>query len=289
MERPVEAAGKHGRRDLPGPQRSARVKMLLVIIPFLVAAPAHACMDGQVRFGFYASFRPVSYISGTGAHLGYEADLLTAIEAVSGGKLSFSRRGITAWKDIWLRPAGPDLDMAGGGITILESRTRDRAGRRAIMFTAGHIEFRQSLLVRREDAGRLARYEDLGGQDKVGVMPGTTGEARFLELTAGARPRVVRLPDETALIEALAAGRIDAVAGADTGNRFASRESKGALVITALDGRVEKGGFALDARRTALAACLDRHIAHVTDSGRVGYAEWLDDPEVFTRRARKGP
>ena len=141
------------------------MKMLLVITTFLFVVPAHACMDRQVRFGFYASFKPVSYNSETGAHLGYEADLLTALEAVSGGRLSFSRQGITAWKDIWLRPAGPDLDMAGGGITILESRTRDRAGRRAIVFTAGHIEFRQSLLVRREDAGRLARYVFPGVDD----------------------------------------------------------------------------------------------------------------------------
>ena len=263
--------------------------MLLVFIAFLFAAPAHACMDGQVRFGFYTPFKPVSYSSETGAHLGYEADLLTALEAVSGGKLSFLRQGITVWKDIWLRPAGPDLDMVGGGITILESRTRDQTGRRTIMFTAGHIEFRQSLLVRREDAGRLARYEDLERQDKVGVMAGTTGEARLLELTAGVGPRVVQLQDDTALIKALAAGRIDAVAGADTGNRFASRESKGALVVTAMDRQVEKGGFALAARHTALAACLNRHIAHVTDSGRIGYTEWLDDPEVFMRHTRKGP
>jgi len=71
----------------------------------------------------------------------------------------------------------------GGGITILESRSRDAAGRRATVFTAGHIEFRQSLLVRVTDAVRLGRHQDLTSADRVGVLAGTTGEARFLELT----------------------------------------------------------------------------------------------------------
>ena len=132
------------------------------------------------------------------------------------------------------------------------------------MFTSGHIAFRQSLLVRAEDAERIARHGDLTGADRVGALADTTGEARFLELTgiadgagvlaAGTRvetphgtavadgsadyvidaagaspdlagrqrvrpassamPTVVYYSDETSLIEALAAGSIDAVASA---------------------------------------------------------------------------
>ena len=100
-------------------------------------SPSAACGDGPVlQVGFYAFFAPVSYstdpdlsTAGFDEHLGYEADLLTALEAMDGAGLSFERRGIADWSDIWLQAAGPDYDLVGGGITILDSRTRNADGR----------------------------------------------------------------------------------------------------------------------------------------------------------------
>ena len=331
----------------------SRVSVVGIAILWLAASPVQAAgppgfacpdEDKTVEFGFYGHFEPVSYSavrdpgsSGFDSHRGYEADLLSALEAMESARLSFSRRAIGAWKGIWLLPAGPRYDMVGGGITVLDSRTRDEAGRTAIAFTAGHIKFRQSLLVRAEDAERLARHRGLTGTDRVGALAGTTGEARLLELTgiadasgvltAGTRvdtpdgtrvadgtadyvinaaaaspeladrrrlrpasdamPVVVYSAEEPALIEALAAGRIDAVAKGEIGNRADALAYGGSLVVTALDNQAETGGFALAAEDSALAACLDRHIAWLTDGGRIGYREWLDDPSVFMRRARQ--
>ena len=305
---------------------------------------AQACPaeERTLRLGFYAHFAPVSHSadpdpasSGFDVHLGYEADLLTALEAMKGVNLSFSRRGIGDWDGIWLLPSGSRYDMVGGGITILDARTRDADGRTAIVFTAGHVVFRQSLLVRAADAHRLARHRDLTAADRVGVLAGTTGEARLLELTgiadargvlaagtrvetdgnvvvadgsadyvidaagsssiltgrrhlrpaSAVRPQVVYFPDDAALIEALAAGRIAAVARGEIGNRADARTHGSAFAVTALDSRVEAGGFAVAAADAPLAACLDRSIAWLTDGGRIGYKEWLDDPAVFMRRA----
>lgn len=134
------------------------------------AASPKACTDGSrvLNVGFYAFFTPVSYSAdedpnseGFNTHVGYEADLLTALEAMKGTGLSFSRRGIAPWDDIWLQSAGPDYDIVGEGITILDSRRRDAAGKQVVLFTSGHIAFRQSLLVRAEDSERLASYADL--------------------------------------------------------------------------------------------------------------------------------
>ncbi len=332
----------------------------------IVAAPATACTTGEreLKYGFYAYFEPVSYSEdrapdapGFDVHLGYEADLLTALEAMESANLSFSRHGIPVWDDIWLLAAGPHYDIVGGGITVLEARTRDATGRAAIVFTSGHIRFRQSLLVRAANVRQLARYEDLTAATRVGVLAGTTGEARLLEMTgitdadgvliAGTRvanweavvadgsasyaitaggatagpdrrpppphpaapppaarasapvggrqhlwppaatmPQVVYLADEEALFAALGAGRIDAVAGAEIGNRMGARNGGGAFEVTALDDRAEAGGFALAAADERLAACLDRMIDWLTDGGRIGYQEWLEDPAVFLRRAR---
>ena len=151
------------------------------------------CAEGNriLNVGFYAFFSPISHsetpenpdCSGFNQHRGYEADLLSALEALDGAGLSFSRRAIPAWDDIWLRSATPEYDLIGGGITILESRTLDASGQSIVAFTSGHVAFRQSLLVRAEDAANLASYDSLNSEVRVGVLRGTTGEFRLLQLT----------------------------------------------------------------------------------------------------------
>ena len=151
---------------------------------------ARCTEEGRIlEYGFFAHFEPVSYSPGpdpgTNAfdeHQGYEADLLTALEAMEGAGLAFNRRGIDLWPGIWLLPSTPEYDIVGGGITILEERTLDASGMPAISFTSGHIEFGHSLLVRAADAERLAEYGDLTGGDRVGVSAETTTEARFLQI-----------------------------------------------------------------------------------------------------------
>ena len=262
------------------------LKLPFLVLALVVAAttPARSCPTESttLRVGYYAHFEPVSYVA-DGAHRGYEADLLTAIEAAS--RLRFERRAIDEWPGIWLLPATPAYDIVGGGITALEARTRDARGRQAIRFTAGHIEFRQSLLIRAENARRIAGVGDLTAVDRVGVVPDTTGEARLLERLRAVRPQVVRMRDERALLSALRDGRLTAVARGHIGNGYAASRSGGAFVVTALDSKIETGAFALSAADTALAACIDRLVAQITDDRRIGYAEWLTDPAVFVRRA----
>ena len=152
-----------------------------------------SCTDGTriLNVGFYAFFAPVSYSANEepgspefNTHQGYEADLLTALEAMEGAGLSFKRTAIPAWDSIWLKSTEPEFDMIGGGITILDSRTRDADGTPRVTFTSGHINFQQSLLVRAEDAERLATHAVLTSDVRVGALPGTTGENRLLQLTA---------------------------------------------------------------------------------------------------------
>ena len=151
-----------------------------------------ACTTGGkvLNVGFYAFFAPVSYTAdpdpnavGFREHRGYEADLLTALESLDGAGLAFARHPIQPWDDIWFSPLRDDIDMVGGGITILDSRTRDAAGAQVVRFTSGHITFRQSLLVRAGEAERFPDHAHLTSQHRVGALAGTTGEARLLQLT----------------------------------------------------------------------------------------------------------
>ena len=127
--------------------------------------PAAAEEGRTLNFGYYAHFAPVSHSGdedpasdGYNTHVGYEADLLTALEGMKGANLTFSRKPISLWDGIWLKPAGPEYDIVGGGITILDTRTRNAEGDEVVVFTSGHIAFRPSLLVRVEDADRRSSH-----------------------------------------------------------------------------------------------------------------------------------
>lgn len=85
------------------------------------------------------------------------------------------------------------------------------------------------------------------------------------------------------LLEALATGAIDALARGEIGNRTAAHGGDFALPV--LDEAVEWGGFTLAAERARLAGCISRHIDWLTDGRRIGYGEWLADPDVFMKRA----
>lgn len=165
----------------------------LCLCPLLVRASGAetiSCADDALDFGFYAFFDPVSYSAdedpqsqGFHRHRGYEADLLTALEAMQDAGLSFSRHPIPVFDDIWLQSASPEYDIVGGGITILDARTRDATGAEKVSFTSGHITFRQSLLTRAEDVERMNSYDMLSSDMRVGALANTTGEFRLLELT----------------------------------------------------------------------------------------------------------
>lgn len=142
-----------------------------------------------VSLAFYAHYAPVSSsldprpgTAGFDLHTGYEADLLDAVEAMAGVGVTFRRHGVDDWGGIWLLPAAEGIDIACGGITIDAGRTRGPDGDVAVRFTDGHIDFRQSLLVRAADAARLDAYDALSGDDTVGVQTATTGESRLLQL-----------------------------------------------------------------------------------------------------------
>lgn len=155
--------------------------------PAPTPAPApcpEACTTGgrTLNYGFFSDFRPLSY-GEDGTHRGYEADLVSALEAMEGAELRFSRKAIAVWDGIWLLPATPDYDLVGGGITIREARTRDESGAEVVRFTSGHVAFRQSLLVRAADASEIPTYDSLDRTKKVGVLSDTTGEERLLQLT----------------------------------------------------------------------------------------------------------
>ena len=107
-----------------------------------------------------------------------------------------------------------------------------------------------------------------------------------IEGPAGTVNEVLVLSTDREQLDALESGRVDAVARGELGNREASRNSGARFVVTALDPAVEYGGFAFDKDDQALAGCIDARIDYLTDHRRIGFAEWLKDPQAFEQRAR---
>ena len=102
-------------------------------------------------------------------------------------------------------------------------------------------------------------------------------------------PQIIYLGADTGELELLAAladGRIDAIARGTIGNQEGAVASDGQFVVTALDAQVEYGGFTLSRNDAELISHLNGWIDYLTDSGNIGYAEWLNDSNVFMARAQ---
>ena len=122
-----------------------------------------ACAEAVLNLGFYAYFEPVSYSAAAdpdsaefNLHHGYEADLLTALEAMddAGHDLQSDRPSQNGKAFGCARPA-PNLTSSAAASPSWTPAVRDRTGAEPITFTSGHIAFRPSLLVYTEDAHAL--------------------------------------------------------------------------------------------------------------------------------------
>lgn len=247
-----------------------------------VVKTSYACTNGApLTLGFYAYFEPISYSLQEDPESmafndqgGYEADLITALEAVEGAKLSFNRRGIRDWPGIWLLSSQPGYDVVSGGITILDERTKDAQGQPAVAFTRGHVAFRQSLLVRNGEVERFDSYDKLTSDARVGALAGTTGEARLLQL--------VELADENGV---LAPGvRVETPAGTVTA------DGTDAYVVTASDASPSLEGRTLllppdDARPQVVYLGYERGEAELLDALRNGAVDAVARGEIGNSQA----
>ncbi|PVZ69682.1 transporter substrate-binding domain-containing protein [Pelagibaculum spongiae] len=144
----------------------------------------------SLRYGFFSDFNPLSYAatlnefsSEANDPLGYEPSLIKAVSLFGKGALQFQSIAIpNPFKGIWLDSASTDFDLVGGGITALENRRYVGSDHSSplITFGVGHVSFRQSLLTR--ENFEITNYHELNHGHKIGVLAGTTGEVRLLEL-----------------------------------------------------------------------------------------------------------
>lgn len=142
----------------------------------------------EYKVAFYSDFEPISYSvdrDASSPHFnearGYEVDLLKAMEAIPNSDMTFKFFGVKVWNDIWLKPyTDSNIDMAIGGITQEERRTLNAEKIPVVATTRSDLVFKQSLLMKAEDASRIKGHEDLTCSYVIGAVRGTTWEYRFL-------------------------------------------------------------------------------------------------------------
>jgi len=206
----------------------------------------------------YAHFEPVIHGDGHGI----EADLLRAV----GARLGLGLRFIAVdefdgiWRSVLESPAW--CDVAAGGLSATPERLAD-----GVAFTTPHYRNLQSLLVRDADRARIRDYADLlAGVDRVGVVPGTTGEqfaiVRAREAGKDAAALIIGMDTEEELLAALRDRRISAIARGVPGNDHQAAADP-SLSVTARRDFGEGFAFAIDPRKMRLREQLDRALADV--------------------------
>ncbi|MBB63748.1 MAG: hypothetical protein CMO81_01655 [Waddliaceae bacterium] len=326
-------------------------RLFFIIFVLISSLTIHA---ETYKVGFYTDFEPISYaasrIEGTenfDQALGYEPDLLRAIERASKGELCFEFQGIKVWENIWMAPIQNNVDIGIGGITIEDTRTKDSSGDKKIVFTKPTVDFHQSLLCLFSNKNAIKHHKDLNCSDTVGAVRGTTGEYRFLTQTGiinnlndglikkgvtvvlkdrgfkrsdgnlsiyseELKSRKYLIPSdcslplvryflaEDSMIPALLEKHISAIARGYIGNRIVAEQYPEDLVVTAIysleceaQGKKsrevckekEQAGMTVNIENEKLFTALNKYILFLTDEGAITYEKWLDDPQVFEKRA----
>jgi polar amino acid transport system substrate-binding protein len=122
-----------------------------------------------LRFAAESSYAPFIYVdSKTGAHAGFEVDLMTLVGKKLGAKIEIVNMGFDA---VIPSLSTGTADIGGSAITI----TAERAKR--VNFTEPYYDSGISILINRSDAAAIKGVNDLAGKD-VCVQIGTSGAAR---------------------------------------------------------------------------------------------------------------
>ena len=254
-----------------------------------------------------------------GANLSFERNPIEAWEGIwlkSSGEFDVVGGGITILESRTMDESGTErVQFTNGHIAFRQSLlTRSEDADRLTSYDGLTSDVRIGALAATTGEARLLQLVGLADADGV-LLPGTRvqtpgGEAvadgtPAFHITAAEwspefdgrttlipptddYPTVIYLGDNTGevdLLSALEMGEVDGVARGEIGNSDAANASAGKLAVAIRDSESEWGGFTVSAASDDLATCLNEHIDYLTDNRNIGYAQWLEDPGVFTKRA----
>lgn len=191
------------------PSHFGRLALACVLLTGLATGAQASTLDkvkdsSSVRIG-YANETPFAYTALDGSVTGESPEIVKKI---------FERMGVekinpvlTEWGSLIPGLRASRFDLIAAGMYITPERCKQ------VLFTDPHYQLPDTLLVKAGNPKNLHSYEDIAKSGaKVAIMSGTVnlGYARNSGITDG---QILQVPDTTAQLQAVRAGRADAAVG----------------------------------------------------------------------------
>lgn len=255
--------------------------LLAVLAAGAMAQPASTVQrvreTGTLLLGFRADAAPFAFQGPGGQPLGYSVDLCTRVAASLERGLKLDKPLVLKWVPV--TAANRIAQVTSGAVDLECGTTTVTLGRQETVDFSSLIFVDGGAVLMRSADGAGKRLADLAGKN-VGVMGGTTTETALRSalkdrLIAG---QVVLVKDEQEGMAALAAGRIDGLAGdrlSLAGLAVRSR-GEGQYVLSGDDFSVEP--YALMLRRDpAFRLAVNRALSQIYRSDALGevYGRWF--------------
>ena len=191
------------------PSRFGRLALACTLLTGLAAGAQASTLDkvkdsSSVRIG-YANETPFAYTALDGSVTGESPEIVKKI---------FERMGVekinpvlTEWGSLIPGLRASRFDLIAAGMYITPERCKQ------VLFTDPHYQLPDTLLVKTGNQKGLHSYEDIAKSGaKVAIMSGTVnlGYARNSGITDD---QILQVPDTTAQLQAVRAGRADAAVG----------------------------------------------------------------------------
>ena len=154
--------------------------------------------------GTDAAYAPFESQNETGAIVGFDIEVVSAIAAKAGFEVKFVN---TPWEGIFNTLNQGDRDLLVSAITITDER------KQSMDFSDPYFNAQQLIAVKQNS--KVAKFDDLK-KLKVGVQTGTTGDEAVSKLLGKTSTTVKRFESTPLALKELEAGGVDAVV-ADNG------------------------------------------------------------------------
>ncbi len=221
-----------------------------------------------------ATFPPYEFRS-AGQIVGVDIDICQAVADKLGKKLDIQD---TAFDSVITHVITGKADVAASGITITEDRKKN------VLFSDPYVSAAQLIMVLKDS--KIKGVDDLKGK-RLGAQAGTTGLAYIREkiITEKNSPLVAEFPNGGLAVEAMKAGKLDAVV-LDAGPAKAlAAMSKGTVIVLDKPLTTEEYAVAFNKKNVELCKAFNEVIAEMKKSGALQKS--IDKNEALARQLKK--
>lgn len=206
-----------------------------------------------------ATFPPYEFRRGKEI-VGIDIDICRAVAKKLGRKLEIKD---AAFDSVIAHVIAGKADLAASGITVTEERKKN------VLFSAPYVTASQLIIIRK--GSKIDGIEALKKNVRIGVQSGTTGFDYVCKniITDKNSPLLAQFPHGVVAVEALKAGKLDAVILDAGPAKTLEVQNKGEVVVLPTPLTVEEYAIAINKNNQALCDAVSRVIEELKASGEL--------------------